>query len=99
MTNCTRKRVARIRSRPVETAGLEQRISERTSTSPQLARSQSAQGFGPVTKTSDLRRNLRESHRGGRGGRVVVVDTFALSPLFGSYHLPPCCVELRKSKE
>ena len=70
------ERVARIRARPPENRWIGQRISPPDIDIAALARSQGAQGFGPVTKQDDLVRDLREGDRRGRsrqrrGGRCA----------------------------
>jgi thiamine pyrophosphate-dependent acetolactate synthase large subunit-like protein len=68
------ERVARIRSRPVENRWIGQRISEPDIDIATLARSQGAQGFGPVTKTSDLVSTFEKAIAAVDDGNVVVVD-------------------------
>jgi len=68
------ERVARIRSRPVENRWIGQRISEPDIDIAALARSQGAQGFGPVTKTSDLVATFEKAIAAVEAGEVVVVD-------------------------
>ena len=68
------ERVARIRSRPVENRWIGQRISEPDIDIAALARSQGAQGFGPVTKTGDLVSTFEKAIAAVDDGRVVVVD-------------------------
>src|SRR5215813_6033095 len=68
------ERVARIRSRPVENRWIGQRISEPDIDIATLARSQGAQGFGPVTKTSDLVATFEKAIAAVDDGHVVVVD-------------------------
>jgi thiamine pyrophosphate-dependent acetolactate synthase large subunit-like protein len=68
------ERVARIRSRPVENRWIGQRISEPDIDIAALARSQGAQGFGPVTKTSDLVATFAQAIAAVERGEVAVVD-------------------------
>jgi thiamine pyrophosphate-dependent acetolactate synthase large subunit-like protein len=68
------ERVARIRSRPVENRWIGQRISEPDIDIAALARSQGAQGFGPVTKTSDLVATFAKAIAAVEAGEVAVVD-------------------------
>ncbi len=68
------ERVARIRSRPAENRWIGQRISEPDIDFAALARSQGAQGFGPVTKTSDLVATFEKAIAAVEGGAVAVVD-------------------------
>ena len=68
------ERVARIRSRPVENRWIGQRISEPDIDFAALARSQGAQGFGPVTKTGDLVATFEKAIAAVEAGGVAVVD-------------------------
>jgi len=68
------ERVARIRSRPVENRWIGQRISEPDIDFAALARSQGAQGFGPVTKTGELMKTFAEAIAAVENGAVAVVD-------------------------
>jgi thiamine pyrophosphate-dependent acetolactate synthase large subunit-like protein len=68
------ERVARIRSRPVENRWIGQRISEPDIDFAALARSQGAQGFGPITKTSDLVATFEQAIAAVERGEVAVVD-------------------------
>jgi thiamine pyrophosphate-dependent acetolactate synthase large subunit-like protein len=68
------ERVARIRSRPVENRWIGQRISEPDIDFAALARSQGAQGFGPVTRTGDLMKTFGEAISAVENGAVAVVD-------------------------
>jgi thiamine pyrophosphate-dependent acetolactate synthase large subunit-like protein len=68
------ERVARIRSRPVENRWIGQRISEPDIDIASLARSQGAQGFGPVTKASDLVATFEKAIAAVERGEVAVVD-------------------------
>jgi thiamine pyrophosphate-dependent acetolactate synthase large subunit-like protein len=68
------ERVARIRARPVENRWIGQRISEPDIDIAALARSQGAQGFGPVTKTSDLVAAFAQAIAAVERGEVAVVD-------------------------
>jgi thiamine pyrophosphate-dependent acetolactate synthase large subunit-like protein len=68
------ERVARIRSRPVENRWIGQRISEPDIDIAALARAQGAQGFGPVTKTSDLVAAFAQAIAAVERGEVAVVD-------------------------
>ena len=68
------ERVARIRSRPVENRWIGQRISEPDIDICGAGRSQGAQGFGPVTKTSDLVATFAQAIAAVERGEVAVVD-------------------------
>ena len=68
------ERVARIRSRPPENRWIGQRISEPDIDMAGLARSQGAEGFGPVTKTSDLVAAFQKAIAAVDAGKVAVVD-------------------------
>src|SRR4029077_5635641 len=68
------ERVARIRSRPPENRWIGQRISEPDIDFATLARSQGAQGFGPVTKTGDLVATFQKAIAAVEAGEVAVVD-------------------------
>ena len=68
------ERVARIRSRPPENRWIGQRISEPDIDIASLARSQGAQGFGPVTKQDDLVATFQKAIAAVEAGNVAVVD-------------------------
>jgi thiamine pyrophosphate-dependent acetolactate synthase large subunit-like protein len=68
------ERVARIRSRPPENRWIGQRISEPDIDIASLARSQGAQGFGPITKTGDLVATFEKAITAVESGHVAVVD-------------------------
>ena len=68
------ERVARIRSRPPENRWIGQRISEPDIDIAALARSQGAQGFGPVTKQDDLVATFQKAIAAVEAGAVAVVD-------------------------
>jgi thiamine pyrophosphate-dependent acetolactate synthase large subunit-like protein len=68
------ERVARIRSRPAENRWIGQRISEPDIDFASLARSQGAQGFGPVTKTGDLVAAFEKAIAAVDAGGVAIVD-------------------------
>jgi len=68
------ERVARIRSRPVENRWIGQRISEPDIDIAALARSQGAQGFGPITKASELVATFVQAIAAVERGEVAVVD-------------------------
>ena len=68
------ERVARIRSRPAENRWIGQRISEPDIDFAALARSQGAQGFGPVKNTGDLVATFEKAIAAVEGGAVAVVD-------------------------
>src|SRR5262249_5771142 len=68
------ERIARIRSRPVENRWIGQRISEPDIDFAALARSQGAQGFGPVKNTGDLVSTFEKAIAAVEGGAVAVVD-------------------------
>ena len=68
------ERVARIRSRPPENRWIGQRISEPDIDIASLARSQGAQGFGPVTKQDDLVATFQKAIAAVEAGEVAVVD-------------------------
>src|SRR5207248_6137546 len=71
------ERVARIRSRPVENRWTGQRISEPDIDIATLARSQGAQGFGPVTKSGDLVSTFGKGIAAVEAGGVAVGDVRA----------------------
>jgi thiamine pyrophosphate-dependent acetolactate synthase large subunit-like protein len=68
------ERVARIRSRPVENRWIGQRISEPDIDFAALARSQGAQGFGPITRTGELMKTFEQAIAAVEHGAVAVVD-------------------------
>jgi thiamine pyrophosphate-dependent acetolactate synthase large subunit-like protein len=68
------ERVARIRSRPPENRWIGQRISEPDIDIASLARSQGAQGFGPVFKQDDLVSTFQKAIAAVEAGDVAVVD-------------------------
>jgi acetolactate synthase-1/2/3 large subunit len=68
------ERVARIRARPPENRWIGQRISPPDIDIATLARSQGAQGFGPVTKQDDLVETFRKAIAAVEAGEVAVVD-------------------------
>ena len=68
------ERVARIRNRPVENRWVGQRISEPDIDIAGIARAQGAQGFGPVTKSSDLTATFAKAIAAVDDGAVAVVD-------------------------
>jgi thiamine pyrophosphate-dependent acetolactate synthase large subunit-like protein len=68
------ERVARTRSRPVENRWIGQRIADPEIDLAQMARAQGAQGFGPITKGSDLAAALCDAVEAVVRGAVVVVD-------------------------
>ena len=68
------ERVARIRNRPVENRWVGQRISEPDIDIAAIARAQGAQGFGPVTKSSDLAAMFAKAIAAVDAGAVAVVD-------------------------
>jgi thiamine pyrophosphate-dependent acetolactate synthase large subunit-like protein len=68
------ERVARIRSRPPENRWIGQRISEPDIDIASLARSQGAQGFGPVFKQDDLVSTFQKAIAAVEAGNVAVVD-------------------------
>jgi thiamine pyrophosphate-dependent acetolactate synthase large subunit-like protein len=68
------ERVARIRSRPPENRWIGQRISEPDIDIAALARSQGAQGFGPVTRQDELVATFQKAIAAVEAGHVVVVD-------------------------
>jgi thiamine pyrophosphate-dependent acetolactate synthase large subunit-like protein len=70
------ERVARIRSRPVENRWIGQRISEPDIDLSGLARSQGAQGFGPVKQTADLVATFEKAIAAVENGAVAVVDVW-----------------------
>ena len=80
------ERVARIRSRPVENRWIGQRISEPDIDFAALARSQGAQGFGPVTKTADLVATFAAGDRGGRARRGGGGRRAGRARLCGGHH-------------
>ena len=68
------ERVARIRSRPPENRWIGQRISEPDIDIASLARSQGAQGFGPVFKQDELVSSFQKAIAAVEAGNVAVVD-------------------------
>jgi thiamine pyrophosphate-dependent acetolactate synthase large subunit-like protein len=68
------ERVARMRNRPVENRWVGQRISEPDIDLAGMARAQGAQGFGPVTATSDLAPTFEKAIAAVEAGAVAVVD-------------------------
>jgi thiamine pyrophosphate-dependent acetolactate synthase large subunit-like protein len=68
------ERVARIRSRPPENRWIGQRISEPDIDIAALARSQGAQGFGPVITQNDLVPTFQKAIAAVEAGHVAVVD-------------------------
>jgi thiamine pyrophosphate-dependent acetolactate synthase large subunit-like protein len=68
------ERVARIRSRPPENRWIGQRISEPDIDIAGLARSQGAQGFGPVIAQDDLVPTFQKAIAAVEAGHVAVVD-------------------------
>ncbi|MGH6768700.1 MAG: thiamine pyrophosphate-dependent enzyme, partial [Xanthobacteraceae bacterium] len=68
------ERVARIRTRPPENRWIGQRISEPDIDIASLARSQGAQGFGPVAKQDELVATFQKAIAAVEAGQVAVVD-------------------------
>jgi thiamine pyrophosphate-dependent acetolactate synthase large subunit-like protein len=68
------ERVARVRNRPIENRWVGQRISEPDIDLAGIARAQGAQGFGPVTKATDLGATFAKAIAAVEAGAVVVVD-------------------------
>jgi thiamine pyrophosphate-dependent acetolactate synthase large subunit-like protein len=68
------ERMARIRHRPVENRWIGQRISEPDIDLAGMARAQGAQGFGPVTSTTDLSATFAKAIAAVDAGAVAVVD-------------------------
>jgi len=68
------ERVARMRSRPVENRWVGQRISDPDIDLASMARAQGAQGFGPVSATSDLAPTFVKAIAAVEAGAVAVVD-------------------------
>jgi thiamine pyrophosphate-dependent acetolactate synthase large subunit-like protein len=68
------ERVAKVRKRPVENRWIGQRISDPDVDIAALARAQGAQGFGPITRVSDLGGALEEAIAVVEKGGVAVVD-------------------------
>jgi thiamine pyrophosphate-dependent acetolactate synthase large subunit-like protein len=68
------ERVARIRARPPENRWIGQRISPPDIDIAALARSQGAQGFGPVTKQDDLVATFEKAIAAVEAGNIAVVD-------------------------
>jgi thiamine pyrophosphate-dependent acetolactate synthase large subunit-like protein len=68
------ERVARIRNRPVENKWIGQRIADPDLDLAGLARAQGAQGFGPVTKPSELADAFNRAIAAVEAGHVAVVD-------------------------
>jgi thiamine pyrophosphate-dependent acetolactate synthase large subunit-like protein len=68
------ERVARIRNRPVENKWIGQRIADPDLDLAGLARAQGAQGFGPLTKPSELADAFNQAIAAVEAGHVAVVD-------------------------
>jgi len=68
------ERVARVRNRPIENRWVGQRISEPDIDLAGIARAQGAQGFGPVTKATNLGATFVKAIAAVEAGAVVVVD-------------------------
>jgi thiamine pyrophosphate-dependent acetolactate synthase large subunit-like protein len=68
------ERVARMRSRPVENRWIGQRMADPEIDLAAMARAQGAEGFGPVTRASDLPEIFRKAIAAVEGGAVAVVD-------------------------
>jgi len=68
------ERVARVRNRPIENRWVGQRISEPDIDLAGIARAQGAQGFGPVTKATNLGAVFAKAIAAVEAGAVAVVD-------------------------
>jgi len=68
------ERVARVRNRPIENRWVGQRISEPEIDLAGIARAQGAQGFGPVTKATNLGAAFAKAIAAVEAGAVAVVD-------------------------
>ena len=68
------ERVARVRNRPIENRWVGQRISEPDIDHAGIARAQGAQGFGPVTKATNLGATFAKAIAAVEAGAVAVVD-------------------------
>lgn len=68
------ERVARVRNRPIENRWVGQRISEPDIDLAGIARAQGAQGFGPVTKATNLGAAFAKAIAAVEAGAVAVVD-------------------------
>jgi thiamine pyrophosphate-dependent acetolactate synthase large subunit-like protein len=68
------ERVARMRNRPVENRWIGQRIADPEIDLAQLAQSQGARGFGPITDAAELAATFRAAIEAVEGGAVAVVD-------------------------
>ena len=68
------ERVARVRNRPIENRWVGQRISEPEIDLAGIARAQGAQGFGPVTKATNLGATFAKAIAAVEAGAVAVVD-------------------------
>ena len=68
------ERVARVRNRPIENRWVGQRISEPEIDLAGIARAQGAQGFGPVTKATNLGAVFAKAIAAVEAGAVAVVD-------------------------
>jgi thiamine pyrophosphate-dependent acetolactate synthase large subunit-like protein len=68
------ERVARVRNRPIENRWVGQRISEPDIDLAGIARAQGAQGFGPVTKATNLGATFAKAIAAVEAGAVAVVD-------------------------
>ena len=68
------ERVARVRNRPIENRWVGQRISEPEIDLAGIARAQGAQGFGPVTKATNLGAVFAKAIATVEAGAVAVVD-------------------------
>jgi thiamine pyrophosphate-dependent acetolactate synthase large subunit-like protein len=68
------ERVARMRNRPVENRWIGQRMSDPEIDLAAMARAQGAEGFGPVSKATDLPEVFRKAIAAVEDGAVAVVD-------------------------
>jgi thiamine pyrophosphate-dependent acetolactate synthase large subunit-like protein len=68
------ERVAKERGRPVENKWIGQRIDQPDIDLAMMARSQGAEGIGPVRQLDELRPAIEEAIRKVKGGAVCVVD-------------------------
>jgi thiamine pyrophosphate-dependent acetolactate synthase large subunit-like protein len=72
------ERVAKERGRPVENKWIGQRIDEPDIDLAMMARSQGAEGIGPVRELSQLRQAVADGIRKVKDGAVCVVDVRVL---------------------
>ncbi|MFN0305277.1 MAG: thiamine pyrophosphate-binding protein [Burkholderiales bacterium] len=68
------ERVAKERSRPVENKWIGQRINEPDIDLAMMARSQGAEGIGPITRPEDIRPAIDRGLQAVRDGKTCVID-------------------------